>query len=171
MNRRQIANLLVLQELKIQPRLDLFRDRLVIQKAIYLAQAAGVDLGYYYGWYLHGPYCSSLTKDMFGAAMDPDGVESVQERYALDQLSKQQLGRLGALMQAEAENLPRRLEFFASVHYLIDRQQVPDDGPKTLRQRLKAFDKDFSEVEVQNAIKTLRDANLLKPAQRGPNRS
>ena len=38
--------------------MDRFNDRLKLQKIIYLLQAFDVYLGYNFGWYLRGPYCS-----------------------------------------------------------------------------------------------------------------
>jgi uncharacterized protein YwgA len=35
------------------------------QKAVYLAQIFGVDLGYRYGWYLMGPYSTALARDYY----------------------------------------------------------------------------------------------------------
>jgi uncharacterized protein YwgA len=94
MNRRQIANLLVLREVGIEPKLDLFRDRLAVQKTVYLAQAAGLDLGYHFGWYIRGPYCSAVAKDMFAAIADPDGIDDAFEQWALDETSIKQLRRV-----------------------------------------------------------------------------
>lgn len=39
-----------------------FKSRLELQKMIYLLQVNGINLGYKYNWYLHGPYCSDLAK-------------------------------------------------------------------------------------------------------------
>ena len=54
---------LVLDELGVPTKVDTFRDRKLVQKAVYVAKAAGVDLGYTYGWYVHGPYSPALTRD------------------------------------------------------------------------------------------------------------
>ena len=43
--------------------MDDFAGRLTLQKTVCLLQAFGVDLGYRFGWYLHGPYCKALFKD------------------------------------------------------------------------------------------------------------
>ena len=67
MDRRQIAAVLTLKWLGVEFKLETFTDRLIAQKAIYLAQTVGADLGYFYGWYLRGPYCPALTEDLFGA--------------------------------------------------------------------------------------------------------
>ena len=42
-----------------------FEDRKRFQKAVYLGQVAGVDLGYRYGWYVKGPYSTDLTQDYY----------------------------------------------------------------------------------------------------------
>jgi uncharacterized protein YwgA len=55
MDRQQIGLKLTLDALSLPARLDTFADRLVVQKAIYLAQVAGVQLGYHFHWYLRGP--------------------------------------------------------------------------------------------------------------------
>jgi len=45
-----------------------FQSRLIVQKTIYLMQAFGLNLGYFYNWYIHGPYSPSLAKDAFALA-------------------------------------------------------------------------------------------------------
>ncbi len=42
-----------------------FKGRLILQKTVYLLQSFGIDLGYKFGWYLHGTYCTKLTRDGF----------------------------------------------------------------------------------------------------------
>jgi uncharacterized protein YwgA len=39
-------------------------SRMIIHKAVYLAQEKAVDLGYHFGWYLKGVYCPELAKDI-----------------------------------------------------------------------------------------------------------
>jgi len=42
-----------------------FSNRLHLQKIIYLVQAHGINLGYTFSWYLHGPYSTELTRQAF----------------------------------------------------------------------------------------------------------
>jgi uncharacterized protein YwgA len=147
-----------------------FGDRLVVQKLIYLAQAAGLDLGYYYGWYIRGPYCSAVADDMFAAFVDPSGIDDAYKNWSLGPKSKKSLRSVGSLLKKEGfnlnadtddGNLARRLELLASVHYLIDRKQVTHDGPRAITKKLKACNKNFSEQEVTQAVKELRQARLV----------
>lgn len=161
MTHRQIAAVLALRELGIEPRLDVFKDRLVVQKSVYLAQAAGVDLGYFYGWYLRGPYCSPLARDMFAAVEDPQGLDEVVERFELDSQSKQRLSKLKRLIVPDSPDLARTLELLASVHFLIRRGQVREGTAAALRERLRVFGKDFEEAEVKQAVDDLHAAGLL----------
>src|SRR3989344_8338223 len=45
--------------------METFENRLKLQKVIYLLQCSGVNLGYPFSWYLHGPYSPELTKDAY----------------------------------------------------------------------------------------------------------
>lgn len=45
--------------------IDSFSNRLKLQKIIYLLQIYGINLGYSFSWYLHGPYSQDLTKDAY----------------------------------------------------------------------------------------------------------
>lgn len=42
-----------------------FSNRIKLQKIVYLIQANGINLGYSFSWYLHGPYSPDLTKDAY----------------------------------------------------------------------------------------------------------
>lgn len=45
--------------------MNTFSNRLRLQKIVYILQASGINLGYSFSWYLHGPYCSELTRDAY----------------------------------------------------------------------------------------------------------
>jgi uncharacterized protein YwgA len=42
-----------------------FQDRIKLQKTFYLMQEFGLNLGYGFSLYLHGPYCTELTREAF----------------------------------------------------------------------------------------------------------
>ncbi len=56
---------LILDELGVPTKIGTVADRVRIQKAIYLTQRAGVDLGYGFGWYKRGPYSPRLATDYY----------------------------------------------------------------------------------------------------------
>src|SRR5690348_9276510 len=53
------------------------------QKAVYLGQLSGIDLGYRYSWYVQGPYSTSLTKDYYALASAVAGGERPHEEQKL----------------------------------------------------------------------------------------
>lgn len=59
-----IALALALKELGCSS-VSTFSNRLMLQKKIFLAQQLGLNFGYRYNWYLHGPYSPDLTGAAF----------------------------------------------------------------------------------------------------------
>ncbi len=96
-------------------------DRVFMQKALYLIQAAGVRFGYHFGWYLRGPYSTALTKDYFGLSNGtaPSGFE----RKRIPDFIKVKLDKVKVLSEVPlslevALNKGEWLELVASFHYL-----------------------------------------------------
>ena len=154
--------MLTVKGLNLPFQINTFEDRLILQKAVYLAQAAGVNLGYYYHWYLHGPYCTSLTRDEYaiGYELGPDVDDS--EGWKLDDESTGRLKKLQNLIpKGNRPEVGKKLELLASVHFLVNRRQVHQNDAREIAATLKRFNKDFREEEVQNALRELIDYGLL----------
>src|SRR5689334_9264229 len=75
-------------------------DRVKLQKAVYLAQAAGLSLGYRYSWYVRGPYSTDLTKDYFAL---PTSLSSEDEGLKLSPAAMNAIARVKPLMQVPPE--------------------------------------------------------------------
>ena len=152
MGRRQIGLKLVMDHLGLPVTLDTFGDRLILQKAIYCAQAAGVNLGYSYRWYLRGPYCPAVTDD--GFAMRDESAQGIEESesWTLDYSSVGKLERIRDLLVGDRTALETKLELFASVHFLIDHGQVTRRDPTQITETLARFGKNFTEDQVKDAI-------------------
>ncbi len=60
MDKLDVVNGLIFQKLKITSK-DTLKERVILQKKVYLLQELGVDIGYSYNWYLKGPYSPGLT--------------------------------------------------------------------------------------------------------------
>ena len=167
MDRRQIALKLVMDAFGLPVRVDNFNDRLILQKTVHLAQAAGIQLGYYFRWYLRGPYCPAVADDGFCIATELARNLDDSKGWTLDEASSTRLDRIRGLLAAhhrtaaERGALARRLELLASVHYLVDRKQVSGREPAKVVAVLQRFGKDFGEAEVSRALGDLRDYGLL----------
>jgi len=164
-NRRQVSALLVLTELGVKHQLESFSDRLTIQKSVYLAQAAGVDVGHYFNWYLRGPYAPTLTQDVFDAVQNYD-TSTVAQEWQLDQGSHAKLSKLRTAFAAAPASLtqPLWLELLASVHFLLDRRQVESADPSVLQAQLLKYKKPFTVDQVTSALQKLRAVGLLPAA-------
>jgi uncharacterized protein YwgA len=130
MNNSRILLKLVLDEIGLG-RLDLstFSKRLVLQKKIYLLQISGLDLRYRYNWYLHGPYCPSLTEDAF-LLKDELNYDEDYEEYTLSLNAKSDIERAQEVWEApESVNLGTWLELLASLHYLKHIAYWPGKSP------------------------------------------
>jgi uncharacterized protein YwgA len=162
MDRQQIGVKLTIDGLKLPFEIGLFRNRLILQKAVYLAQAAGVNLGYYYQWYLYGPYSPSLTRDEYAIAMDISADMDESEGWKLDGSSSERLEKMRAIFTGlKGDELAKKLELLASVHFLIERRQVSGVNTKQITETLERFKKDFTEDEVKNALRELNSYGLL----------
>lgn len=164
MDRQQIGVKLTIDALELRFQIDGFRDRLIMQKAVYLAQAAGVNLGYYYHWYLYGPYSPSLTRDEFAIGADITSGMDESKGWKLDDKSLQRLQKMRGLFaeaEADRDKLAKKLELLASVHFLIDRKQVPKFDTSRITATLKLFNKPFSKEDVTNALGELTRYDLL----------
>ena len=162
MNRKQIAVRLTIDGLGLDCGMRAFEDRLILQKAIYLCQTAGVNLGYYYQWYLYGPYNPSLTRDAYAVAEAVSQKMDDSEDWKLDRSSVRCLDKIKALIpKGEKTEIRRQLELLASVHFLVTRQQVSGRNAKEMAETLRRFNKNFREEEVEEALETLDNNGLF----------
>jgi uncharacterized protein YwgA len=121
MDRRLVVLKAFLDELGVSDSIDTIDDRKRVQKAIYLGQLSGLDLGYRFGWYIKGPYSTSLTKDYYALS---EAVESGEQDFEAGKLPvtvKSSLQKIQPLMEVP-ENVPLTqedwLELVSSLHYL-----------------------------------------------------
>ena len=160
MDRQQIGVMLVLEGLGVSLDLSCFNERLIYQKTIYLAQAAGINLGYYYHWYLHGPYCSPLTSD--GYDIKTETASKEWEEWQLSEASRTKLGEIKPIFsEPDRQKLADKIELFASVHFLIDREQVKDRDVAEITATLRRFKKPFNKDQVRNALRDLEKYAFL----------
>jgi uncharacterized protein YwgA len=163
MDRQQIGLKLAIDALGLPFQISSFQDRLILQKSVYLAQAASVDLGYYHHWYLHGPYCSALTGDAFAVVADIASELDESNRWKLDDTSCDRLKGLQSFFSSKnREELAGNLELLASVHFLIDRNQVKKGDVEGITTILKRYNKPYTKNQVRKALEELTNHALLK---------
>lgn len=156
MNKQQISLYLTLDALGIPKRVETFTDRLIIQKSVYLAQEFGINLGYFYRWYLHGPYSPSLSRDAYEIIDTIEEIKKETVKYSLDSISASKLKKIRNQIKAiSQENLGRELELLASVHYLHLRFNMSGKSVTEVTKGLTHRGKSFNEKEVESATETL----------------
>ena len=164
MDRGQIVLKLSIGCLGLPFRIDSFEDRLILQKVVYLIQTIGVNLGYYFQWYLHGPYSPSLTQDAYAISAELASGINESKNWKLGSESENRLQRLKDLVVSNGSQQvrARKLELLASVHFLIDRKQVPGRELNKIHETLVRFGKKVTEREIHTAIKELNKYGLLQ---------
>ena len=119
---KRLRNLqIVLGGLGIDTGIETIDQRVTLQKAIYLTQAAGVPLRYRYNWYVMGPYSPDLTRDYYALHEQPEEGNEDSHGMALREPFASAVKKLKAVIDAPGEDqLSKRdwLELLSSVHYL-----------------------------------------------------
>ena len=165
MDKQQILLAKTLEAANLPLSMDRFDQRLILQKAIYLLQAAGVRNGYRFRWYLKGPYCSELTNDAFGIVGEGEVGQRELETWHLDSASEKLVSKLGSLLHRADEGeheQARRLELSASVLFLLNTKQCTEEDVANTKQVLANSGKHFSEDDIRGAVVELRKHDLIK---------
>lgn len=106
--------------------MDDFAGRLTLQKTVCLLQAFGVDLGYRFGWYLHGPYCKALFRDGQEARRVIDDLPEVDVSFEGEE-TQGRYEQFKEFMQ-DKKHSPALLEIGASICHLaatgIDKDDI-----------------------------------------------
>jgi hypothetical protein len=151
---------LYLKELGIEPSIETINDRMLLQKAVYIGQLSGVDLGYRYSWYLKGPYSPKLTEDYYKLASLPDSEKAESASRSLNEEVRLKLASIRPLLQppggAGAYDA-QWLEAVASWHYLRTVSKMTD---KTAREQIEKS-KPHLVNYIENANTALRGAQLI----------
>lgn len=155
MEPKLIALQLFLNELGVPSEINSLKDRVRVQKAVYLGQLSGIDLGYRFSWYLRGPYCPKLTKDYFELEGAISSGEDEFEKMRLKTSIKEKLGKISPLLKKpETSSLEEEewLELVASCHYLIKiRGCNKEETLETLREEKPRLNDSFELAETRLA--------------------
>lgn len=121
-----------------------FQERKRFQKTVYLIQAFGINLGFKFNWYIHGPYCPDLADIGYSLA---DRYDEISERRFADEEYEQRFARFLKFIDPYREET-EKLEISASLHYLWDHnQEAPKDMLIEYLLSEKDVEADFEECE------------------------
>lgn len=160
MEKRLLVLKLVADALGQEINIATLSERKALQKALYLGQLCGVDLGYRYGWYIRGPYSTELARDYYRLAEAlEDGDDEYKERK-LNDIVKAKLKSIRPLLNVpEGVQLDRAswLELLASWHFLRTVNKKSEADASQVMQR----EKPYLLSHVQRAETSLKDFRLL----------
>lgn len=162
-----IALKMVLDELEFPPDMRQFANRLKLQKAIYLIQLFGIDLGYRFSWYLRGPYSTDLTKDLFEIYTNEKEIENYSEKYNFEPRVKKRFRRWSFFNKPTSVDLPIEewYELLASIHYLKHIAYTPNVKEKNfdvIYKSLSERKERFSKADAREGWALLDTVGLIK---------
>lgn len=150
---------LFLDEVGVPSSVETLEQRKLVQKAVYLGQLTGVNLGYRFNWYRLGPYSPALTQDYFALARELSRGETEHEGLVLVDAARERLSKiLPAFQPPEEVSLPQAdwLELLASIHYLRNQARYsPEKTQKTLEEKkphVSPFEEIGSKVLLERGL-------------------
>ena len=132
----------IFHDLGVEQNIDTFSERKRLQKLTYLIEVFGIDLGFKFSWYLHGPYNKNLTKVLYREqeAMD----RPVQERFEREE---EKINLLREFLGREIHS-GRDLELIVSLHYLLTLARKGEEEDESAIERLRELKPFFSREEI-----------------------
>ena len=162
MNAIDIANGIVFQKMGISK--DIFDDRLICQKKIYLLQSLGTDLGYSYNWYVRGPYSPALTTYVYNN-LDVLSTCSFDEIKLNDQ-AQRNIMTVNKLSEEKPDDLSISLwyELLASILYISKNSKSwrNDGSDESLSRELIKMKPRFTMQHCECALESLRRAGFCE---------
>lgn len=132
-----------------------FNDRLIFQKTIYLLQAFGLYLGYYFSWYIHGPYSITLTKD--GFALIDRYYELPLVRFV--KAEDETIFRKFQIFLGKRKKDAEWLEILASIHLL--KKLYPTAHKEKIIEKVMNKDPHFNRENCEEAFVYLKEFRLI----------
>ena len=145
-----------LKELGISPKMETFIERKKVQKTVYLLDKTfGLNFGYSYNWYLHGPYSPEVTKIIYGVLEGESRQNAALNHDCLPEEDLEKIKRMKAFLGDDL-NSTDELELLASIQFLLDcigKSSSRDNEIIAFLNEKKPY---FSIGEIKAAIQRLR---------------
>lgn len=128
--------------------------RLVLQKAVFVGQLYGVDLGYSYNWYVRGPYSPSLANDYY----DLQNFDDVGDITFADSVVEK-ISKVKHLFE-KYNGKQRRdwLEALASIAFLVNKSNKTVEEALEIIAEVKGH---ISAAMRDEAVEALRNDGIL----------
>lgn len=142
-----------------------FADRLLIQKKIYLTQRLGVNFGYDFGWYIKGPYSSSLTSIAYEVVPK---AQNMVKGYEFDDDIERVLNRVNDLdnhRNRVRANLSSSswYELLASIDFLCNNATwIKNNEKDSIRRQLKIEKPKYTTLQFNFAWEVLAQLGLVE---------
>ena len=150
----------IIEELEVGPHNDTQERRSSIQRAVYLAQAIGVNLHYPYEMGTNGPYSRDVARDCCVLEEQPPTERAEVNARILREPFATALTTVKNMTQVPSDVTISRhqwMDLLASLHYLRKVQRVDEEQARTWLAKNTPLLTPFSKAAHQ----TLADAGLL----------
>lgn len=142
-----------LRYLGVSPNMETFPQRKKAQKLAYLLEVFGINIGFRFNWYLHGPYSSDLTQVLYDAKRAKSSVPELQ--LNINEQDKRKMENLKRFLGQDI-NSAETLELLVSLHYLLEatrRENVLDEEALIILKERKPF---FNDNEIQHCYSKVK---------------
>lgn len=136
-----------LNELEFSPDIDKFEHRIIIQKVIFLLKLGGVNFNYDFELYIRGPYCRTLTKDIYN---NKDDIEKSNTDSKLTKSEKIIINRLKEKLSLK----PSILEIAATYAYFIKIEELNHIESSNKVKKMKHF---FTVGRIYEGVSKVRE--------------
>ena len=154
MNNIDIANGMVFNALDIKN--DTFENRVISQKRIYLFQSLGLNLGYSFVWYIHGPYSPELTSYMYENIAIFRNYDF--SKYSMNKKACDYIDKVNSLSAAKIPEMSEAewYELLSSIVYVQEKK-----NSACTYEQLKKVKPQFNEDEYSKATNVLKSMGFI----------
>ena len=135
--------------------MELFGDRINLQKLTYILKDAGLSFDYHFNWYVRGPYSPSLSDDAFK-------IHRGNEWRDIE-FSPEEKEIINTIKESFSEDVRNsdKLELYASILFIKNSQRILLSETDVICDKIKSLKPWFTKEEVKIAIEKLRSIRLL----------
>lgn len=138
------------KKLEVDTDLTYFSNRKLLQKLTYLVEVFGIDLGFRFGWYVHGPYDKNLTTVLYDDNPQASGRKVDDVFHNEDE----KINRLKEFLDRDITS-SRTLELIVSLHYLNHLGKKQGLSDKAIINKLIELKPRFTEDEANYYLKRI----------------